>query len=146
MGSDYVNAKHGSVIAIPFTIENATASTTAVDLALAGGNCTLVPMPFDGSIIGISARASTAIDTGKATFQAHKDGTEFADQSALAVTISATTDTTSDADLETQGSVRPGVMRFTAGEAIGVSYTSSTDMDPTNSNDFDVILFAVLEG
>lgn len=146
MGSDYVNAKHGSVIAIPFTIENATASTTAVDLALAGGNCTLVPMPFDGSIIGISTRASTAINTGKVTFQAHKDGTEFADQSALAVAISATTDTTSDADLETQGSIRPGVMRFTAGEAIGVSYTSSTDMDPTNSNDFDVILFAVLEG
>jgi hypothetical protein len=146
MGSDFVNSKHGNVVAIPFTIENATVSTTAVDLALAGGNVTLVPMPFDGSIVGISARASTAIDTGSATFQVHKEGTEYSDQSALSVKIEATTDTTSDVDLETQGSVRPGVMRFSAGDAIGVSYTSSTDMDPTNSNDFDVILFAVLEG
>lgn len=145
MSGNNIDPKFGQVVALPFAVANATAGAAAVDLVLAGGTGTLAVMPFAGSVVGIGVRASTAINTGDVSFQAHKDGTEWPDQSALAVKIAATTDTTSEADLETQGSVRPGVMRFEAGDGIGVSYSSSTTLDPTNTNDFDVILYVLLD-
>lgn len=144
MGSDFVNPKFGSVVAIPYSKANAVTSAGNVDLVLAGGN-TLAVMPFAGSVVGIGVRASAEVETGSASFKVHKDGTEIVESGALSVSIAATTDTTSSADLETQASVRPGVMTFAAGEGIGVSYSSATDMSPTNTNDFDAVLYVMLD-
>lgn len=144
MGSDFVNPKFGSVVAIPFSVANAVTNKTNEDMALAGGN-KLAVMPFAGSVVGLGVRASAEVTAGNASFKAHKDGTEFPDAGALALTIAANTDTTVVSDLETQGSIRPGVMKFSAGDGIGVSYSSATDMDPTNSNDFDAVLYVMLD-
>lgn len=144
MGSDFVNPKFGSVVAIPFAVANAITQRTNTDMVLPGGN-TLAVMPFAGSVIGLGVRASAEVTAGAATFKAHKDGTEFSDVGAINVGIAANTDTTAVDDLETQGTCRPGVMRFNAGDAIGVSYSSSTDLNPTNTNDFDAVLVVMLD-
>lgn len=142
MSSEYINPKFGNVVAIPFSVANAVTNQSNTDLAMAGGN-TLAVMPFAGSVVGIGARASTEVATGSATFKAHKDGTEFVDVGALSVQIAATTDTTSHADLEGVGSVRPGVLKFEAGDGVGISYSSATNMSPTNTNDFDAVLYVM---
>jgi len=144
MSSKYVDSKFGSVIAIPFAVANAITGRTNTDLALPGGN-TLAVMPFAGSVIGLGVRASAEVTAGAATFKVHKDGTEIADAGSISVGIAANTDTTAVDDLETQGTCRPGVMKFSAGDGIGVSYSSSTDLAPTNSNDFDAVLIVMLD-
>lgn len=144
MGSDFVHPKHGNAVAIPFSVANAVTEQSNVDLVMGGGN-TLAVMPFAGSVIGLGVRASAEVTTGAATFRPHKDGTEWADNGAISVSIAATTDTTASGDLETQGSCRPGVMKFSAGDAIGVSYSSATNLGPTNTNDFDAVLVVEFE-
>ena len=42
---------------------------------------------------------------------------------------------------ESYASIRPGILTFSAGEGLGVSYTTSTDCAPTDSNDYAVALF-----
>lgn len=142
--SDFVHPKHGNAVAIPFAVANAVTNQSNVDLAMAGGN-TLAVMPFAGSVVGLGVRASAEVTTGAATFKPHKGSTEYADVGSLALSIAATTDTTATGDLQTNGSCRPGVMKFAAGDTLGVSYSSATDLAPTNTNDFDAVLVVVFE-
>jgi hypothetical protein len=138
-GSDHVDPKFGSAVAIPFSKANVVAGQANVDLVLAGGN-TLAVMPFAGSVIGLGVQASAEVTAGKFTVKVHKEGTEFPQAGALALEIAANTDTAVTSDLKTSGQIRPGVMTFEAGDAIGVSYSSTTDIDPTNTNDLDAVL------
>jgi len=123
--------------ALPYAVANAVTNAADVDLTLTGGN-TLMVMPKAGSVIGIAVRATADLTAGSATFEAHKDGTEFADTSAPVLTLSDTVQ-------ESYASVRRGALKFAAGEAIGVSYSSSTDAAPTNTNDYDAVLFVAFD-
>ena len=143
MGNDFFNEKHGGSYALVFGNANITTSQSATDLYLSDVvmNNTLAVMPASGSVVGISARASAAVTAGTVAFAAHKDGTEFTQTGYPNPTLNSTAGTSQ----ESYASIRPGVLTFSADEAIGVSYTSSTDMAPTNTNDVAVILFVQLD-
>lgn len=136
----YDGKKFGAYFNGQFGVANAVTNKTAEDLLLGdlGGN-SLIVAPQKGSVVGISVRSTAAVSAGSVIFKAHKDGTEFAQSGAPAPVLN-TTNTN-----ETYVSIRPGVLTFAAGEGLGVSYTSSTDAAPTNTNDYSVTLFYVLD-
>jgi hypothetical protein len=131
------DTKHGNMVAIPFAKANAVTNQSNTDIALAGGN-TIFVAPKAGSVVGLSVNASAALTAGTLSVRAHKDGTEFA-QSGY-----PNPELTSSAQ-ESYASVRPRALTFSAGEGLGVSYTSSTTLDPTNTNDIDAILYVVFD-
>lgn len=136
MGDEFNAGKYGAIVALPFGVANAVTNKTNEDLAAAdAGANTLLVAPKAGSVVGISVQSSAGIAAGSATFRAQKDGTEFAQSGYPAPVLDATNTQKSYA------SIRPGVLTFAAGDGLGVSYTSTTDLDPTNTNDFSVLLF-----
>ena len=141
MGDEF-SAKYGAILALQFGIANAVTNQTVTDLAAAdsSGN-TLVVMPKGGSVVGISVNASAEIAAGTVAFRAHKDSTEFAHTGYPNPEMSTAAAVTNEA----YDTIRPGILTFSAGEAVGVSYASSTDMDPTDTNDFSVLLFVQLD-
>lgn len=142
MGDEFNAGKYGAIVALEYGVANAVTNKTAEDLTVgAPGAGTLYTMPKSGSVVGISIRASAAVTAGTVSFAAQKDGTEFAQTGFPNPTLNSTAGTSQ----ESYASIRPGVLTFDADEALGVSYTSSTDMAPTNTNDFDVLLFVQLD-
>ena len=141
MADTYDAGKYGAVIALPFGVANAVTAQTNTDLTFSDAtyNNTLYVPPVGGSVVGISVRASAAVTVASAIFRAHKDGTEFAQTGYPAPTL----DTTNAS--ESYVSIRPGVLTFAAGEGLGVSYTSTTNMAPTNTNDFAAVLHVQLD-
>jgi hypothetical protein len=141
MGDEFNAGKYGSIVALPFGVANAVTSKTNEDLTVSDATYvnTLYVAPKGGSIVGISVQASAAVTVNSATFRAHEDGTEFA-QTGYPAPVLNTTNTT-----QTYVSIRPGVLTFSAGAGLGVSYTSTTNMAPTNTNDFAALLFVQLD-
>jgi len=131
--ADYFDAgKFGAICAIPFGHADLTTGESDTDLTAEQGS--LHVMPQGGSVIGLVARVNASVTSGSAVFQAHKSGTEFTDGSAPSVTC----------DSSNQGSyasLAPGLVDFDAGDALGISVTTTTDMAPTNSLDVDALLF-----
>jgi hypothetical protein len=136
--ADFFDAgKFGAVVGIPFAIANAVTNAAAVDLAHAAGS-TYAVMPVAGSVVGISASSSANVSAGSVTFQAHSASTEFTQTGAPAPVLSTT------ASNATWSTVRPGAVTFAAGARVGLSYTSTTDAAPTDSNDYTAILWVQL--
>ena len=133
--SDIFNPKHGSVVAIPFGHANATTGESNTDLTL--DQSTLAVMPAAGSVVGIGVRASAALTAGTITAKAHKAGTEFTDEGAPAPVLSS-------AAQDSYATANPGAVTFDAGDKLGVSITTTTTLDPTNTLDVDAVLFVVL--
>jgi hypothetical protein len=142
MGDEFDAGKYGTIVALLFGVANAVASQTNTDLAAAdaSGN-TLVTMPKAGSVVGLSVRASAAMTAGTVSFKAHKDGTEFAQTGYPNPGLSSSASVTN----ESYATIRPGILTFSAGDAVGVSYTSDATFAPTNTNDFSVALFVQLD-
>jgi hypothetical protein len=140
MADFYDPAKFGAIVPIHFIVANAVTNAADVDLTMGGNTNTLAVMPVGGSVVGISIKATANVTAGTATFRAHLAGTEFADVGYPAPVLSSAA-TNSNA---TYASVRPGALKFTAGQTVGVSYSSTTDCAPTNTNDYDAILFVQL--
>lgn len=140
--ADYYNAgKYGAVFALQLGVANAVTNKTNEDLALADASAvTLMVMPTSGSVVGIAVRASADVTAGSVNFRAHKDSTEFAQTGYPNPALNSTTSVR-----ESYVSIRPGILTFSAGEALGVSYTSTTDCAPTDSNDYAVALFVQLD-
>lgn len=137
MGDYFDAGKFGAVVPIIFNTVNAVTNQTNTDMILATG-ATLVQVPAAGSVIGISVTTSTACEGGSATFRAHSNGTEIGTTGYPAPVINATNSAASYATL------RPGAMTFSAGDKLGVSYTSATDLTPTNTQDFVAVLWVQL--
>ncbi len=132
--------KFGAIVAIPYGVLNAVTSAANVDLTVADvGANTLSVMPKSGSVIGLSVQASAEVTVDAATFKAHEDGTEFAQSSAPAPVLDTTNTQQSFA------SVRANLLSFAAGAGLGVSYSSTTNVAPTNTNDFSAVLFVQLD-
>jgi hypothetical protein len=126
-----------AVVAIPFSKANAVTNAANVDLVLAGGN-TLMVMPKAGSVVGLAVHATADLTAGSATVKVHKAGTEYPDASAITLTLN-------DTNQKSHGAVRRGALTFAAGDTLGVSYSSTTDMAPTDSNDIDAVLFVAFD-
>lgn len=140
MGDEFNAGKYGAVVPIPMGVLNAVTNQSATDLTVADvGQNTKSVMPKSGSVVGISVQASAEVTAGTATFRAHKDGTEFAQSGYPAPVLNATN------TQQSYVSLRPGVLTFSAGEGIGISYASTTDMAPTNTNDYSAILWVQLD-
>ena len=137
--SDFFDAgKFGSVVAIPFTLTNATTGVSNGDLKVGGGALTYYVAPAAGSIVGISANCA-AITAGTITLKPHAAGTEYADSGIPTPVLSSTADTNG-----TYATVRPGAVTFDAGDTLGISAVSTTTLDPTDSLDVDAFLHVVL--
>jgi len=136
--ADHFSPKFGATVAIPFTFTNATTQMTNSDLTFAGGALTYYVAPVAGSIVGISANCA-AVTAGTITLKAQEAGTEFADAAAPAPALSSTADTNG-----TYATVRPGAVTFDAGSTLGLSLTTTTTLDPTNTLDVDAVLHVVL--
>lgn len=135
--SDYFDAgKHGAVVAIPFGKANLTTGESNTDLTL--NQDTLAVMPAAGSVIGIGTRVNAAITAGTITAKPHKAGTEYAEESTPAPALSS-------AAQSSQATAAPGKLSFDAGDTLGVSVTTTTTLDPTNSLDIDAVLYVQLD-
>lgn len=137
MSDSFDAGKFGAIVPIVLNAVNATTNQTNTDMIFATG-ATLSVMPAAGSVVGISVGTSANCTAGSATFRAHSAGTEIAITGYPAPVIDATNSNASYA------TVRPGAITFSAGARLGVSYTSTTDMAPTDSNDFVAVLWVQL--
>ena len=142
MGDEFNAGKFGAIVTVQFAIANAVTNQSNTDILLAGGTNSTGVMPKSGSVVGISVQASAEVTAGTTTFRAHKDSTEFAQSGYPAPILD---DGTSGATMQSFASIRPGVLTFDAGEGIGVSYTSTTDAAPTNTNDYNALVFCQLD-
>lgn len=137
--TDHFDAKKfGAIVAIPFTLTNATTGNSNTDLTFGGGGGTLVVAPAGGSVVGISARANAAITAGTITLKGHAASTEFTETGAPAPVMSS-------AAQASYATVRPGAIQFDAGDTLGISATTTTTLDPTNTLDVDAVLYIQLD-
>lgn len=136
--ADSLSPKFGSVVAIPFKGANATTGESNTDLTWAGGTLTYFVAPVAGSVVGISATCA-AITAGTITLLPHKAGTEFTETGVPSPVLSSTADTNG-----TYATVRANALTFAAGDTLGLSITTTTTLDPTNTLDVDATLFVVL--
>lgn len=133
------HTKHGSFMAIPFTLTNATTGLSNSDLVFSGGATTLAVMPQAGSIVGITANCA-AITAGTVTLKPHRASTEYTDAGTPAPVLSSAQDTNG-----TYATVRPSALTFVAGDTLGISATTTTTLDPTNTLDVDALLWIQLD-
>lgn len=136
--ADTFHAKFGPTVAINFTTANLDTNVTNGDwIRGAQASNTLWTAPVAGSVIGLSVNANANISAGAAVIKAHVASTEFAQNEAVSVTINATNSNS------TYGSVRAGVMTFTAGQRLGISSTSDATLAATTV-DYDATLIVQL--
>jgi hypothetical protein len=135
--SDYFDSgKFGAIVAIPFSKADMTTGESNTDLT--AGQGTLQAMPVGGSVVGIAIMANASLTAGTITARAHSNSTEFADTGYPAPACSS-------AAQASYATVRPGAVTFDAGDKLGVSVTTTTTLDPTNSLDVDALLFVQLD-
>lgn len=137
MAAQFDGKKFGAYLAIPFTLTNATTGESNTDLQYGGIAANWVA-PAAGSVVGISA-SCPAITAGSVTLRAHSAGAEFAQSGYPAPVLSSANDTNG-----TYASVGEGVITFAAGATLGISATTTTTLDPTDSLDVTATLFVVL--
>lgn len=136
--SDEFNAeKFGAYVAIPLSKTNLTTGESNTDLVLAGGG-TLFVAPSAGSVVSLSARSAAAITAGTITASVQAAGTELTQAASPVVTLSSSAQTGYD-------NAAPGLVRFAAGATLGVSVTTTTTLDPTNTLDVDAFLHIVYD-
>lgn len=130
--------KFGPVVPFLFSVANCTTNQSNVDLAPSSGT-TLIGMPSAGSVVGISVTSTDNVSGGSAIFRAHSASTEFASTGYPVATIDATNSNV------TYATANPGAVRFAAGARVGLSITTATDLTPTNTADFNAVLFVVFD-
>ena len=136
--ADTVNTKFGPTLAIPFSKANITVGASNEDCVLADGVGTLFVAPVAGSIVGISAAASGTFTAGSITVRAHAAGTEIATTGYPAPVLSS-------ASQQSYAVARPRAIRFAAGATLVVSISSTTTLDPTNTEDVTAFLLLQLD-
>lgn len=139
MSDVFDDKKYGASVAIHFFATNVTTGASNQDLALAGSAGTYYIAPRPGSVVGITS-ACGAITAGTITAKPHLASTEYAQVGVPSPVLDATNDVGG-----TYATLRPGAIRFAAGAALGVSVTSTTTLDPTNTLDVDAYLHVVLD-
>lgn len=136
MGDEFNVKKFGAIVAFPFSKANLT--TGEADTDLTAGQGTLHVMAKGGSVVALGIQSNAAITAGTITAKAHSSSTEFADTGAPAPVASS----------DNQGSfatVRPGAVTFDAGDSLGVSVTTTTTLDATDTLDVDAVLYVQLD-
>lgn len=136
--ADYLDPKFGSVVALgPFIDANVTASQSNEDMTISIGATSTLTMVAAGSVVGLTIDSSTAVTAGSIIGKVHKSSTEYSN------TPTPTLDTTNTTG--SYGKVRPGAIRFAAGDKLGVSLTTDATWAPTNTNDITAVLYVVYD-
>jgi hypothetical protein len=138
MANDYLSPKFGNMAHFTFLKKNAAPGLTNSDLhysdiATAGSSVT---QPYDGSVVGLTAivtGSGTALvnelTAGTLTFKVTEDGTEATKIPGVAVTF--TSGCVALVGHSGYGTFEPGTFTFSAGARLGVSVTTSTDLQLT---------------
>lgn len=137
--ADYFDPKFGQVVALHFNVSNVDTAATNTDLTVPDGVGTLSVMPYAGSIVGLAIKANANVTAGTVAFNAHKESTEYSQVSSLLTTLT----TASGSSNIGYSTVRPGVLTFAAGDGIGVSVSSATNLAAT-SIDYSATLWVLL--
>jgi hypothetical protein len=125
----------GNVVGLPFTLANLTTGESNSDMKTAGSIAgTVHIMPKAGSIVAIAAGSAASITAGTITLRAHSNSTEQATEGYPAPVLSS-------AAQQSYATVRARAIRFAAGDKLGVSLTTTTTLDPTNTLDVDAVLY-----
>lgn len=135
MADTFDAGKFGAILAIPFNKANLTTGESNTDLT--AGQDTLHVMPAAGSVVGVGIRSNAALTAGTITATPQAAGTEYADTGVPQPVVNAT-------NQASYATVRPGALTFAAGATLGISVTTTTTLNPTNSVDVDAILFVQL--
>jgi hypothetical protein len=98
--------------------------------------CVRQSVPFNGSIIALNAQAGAAVGTGSCTFRVFDAGTAASPSISTALTTSATG--------QSETTLRRGQYAVTAGDALGVSFTSTT-LYASASSSFVATIYVQLE-
>lgn len=126
----------GQLVQLLFAQDAVAASQTDVQLVVPGETTTpLVEgyvMPFDGEVVGVSFKVSTAGTAGVFTIGATVNGTEDTDTTITVGTSAGT-----------YKRVPRGACKFVAGDAIGAEITTDGSWDGTAS-DVAVSVWALL--
>lgn len=131
--ADTFDPKFGNAVALgPFTATNITTGAADQDLALPSAGTTIT-MLHAGSVVGLSLEPVGTITGGSITAKAHKASAELANSPAP---VSDETNT-----LGTYATKRPGAVRFSAGDKLGVSVSATTTLAPTNTVDVAAVLY-----
>jgi len=125
----------GNAVALAYTLANLTTGESNTDMKTAGSIAgTVHIMPKAGSIVAIGAGSAAAITAGTVTLKPHSNSTEFAEEGVPAPVLSS-------AAQQSYATVRARALRFAAGAKLGVSLTTTTTLDPTNTLDVDAVLY-----
>ena len=138
--ADFFNPKFGNVVALAFRAENVNTGQTNVDLDPVSQVGKEHTMPYSGSIVALAVKASANVTAGTVAFQAHNGSTEYAQNSSLLTTLT----TAAGSSNKGYSTVRPGVLTFAAGDGIGVSLSSATNLAATTV-DYNVELYVVFD-
>lgn len=138
--ADYFNPKFGSVVRLGFHVSNVDTGQANVDLSCNSQIGTLLTMPYSGSVVGLAVKANANVTAGTVAFAVHKDSTEYPDQSQLSITLT----TAAGSSNKGYGTVRPNVLRFSAGDGMGVSVSSATNLAATTV-DYNADLYVVFD-
>jgi hypothetical protein len=137
--AEYNARKFGTYLTIPFFATDLTTGASNSDLLCGVTANTLYIAPQAGSVVAISGETAVDVTAGSIALRAHKASTEFAQTGYPVATIDSTHDSTgSFAD------VREGALTFAAGDRLGISATSTTDLAPTNTVDVTAFLLIQL--
>jgi hypothetical protein len=133
--ADTFDPKFGAFVSIPFVKSNVDTASTNLDFTHGSGVNSLAVMPYAGSVVSLSVKGNANVTAGTVAFSVHKEGTEYTAVSSILATMT----TAAGASNIAYGTVRQGVMTFAAGEGIGVSVSSATNLAATTI-DFDALL------
>lgn len=130
----------GQLVAFSFTQADLAASQTDVQLSVSAVDNAADDQlqvdgyvsPFDGEIVGITARLSAAATTGTLTVGPTVNGTEKADPTLSITTQQSRSDT-----------APRGTAPFVAGDLIGAEITTGGTWDGTTA-DLCVVVYAIL--
>ncbi len=135
--ADTFNAeKFGAFLTIPFSKTNLTTGASNEDLLLGSGS-TLWVAPAAGSVVALSSRSAAAITAGTITASVQAAGTERTEAASPVNVLSSAAQTHYD-------TAAPGLVSFVAGATLGISVTTTTTLDPTNTLDVDGFLVVQL--
>jgi len=120
------------ILTFGFEQANMQVSQTDTDTTVLGGLTATYVMPKDGSIVGYGIQLSTAVTAGSLEFDIEVNGA-----------TTATIETDAASTTEFYGTYEFGDEPFSAGDTIGVTYTSDGSLAPTTA-DANVIVYVML--
>jgi hypothetical protein len=122
--------KKSNIVALPFSIARVSATDTPTNMTAfqsgSSAKSTRLSIPFDGSVVALSACGRTAVGTGSCTFRLFDAGT------ASSPVISTALTTTNS--IANNTALRRGVYAVSENDYLGVSFTSTTLYAGTQSN------------